>query len=275
MKIVNRIIFGLVAALGLMLIISITDEYYRSRAVIEIVTEKLENKAYVDLISAAYYDKTPVFEGTITDEDKEFLILIYQAAHVTKSTTGLIVLDGFQLLIIQKSGTLLPEYFDVIVDAKSEIKHTYTGFNMYNLGLYSIFNPETQGSLLLRNDFEKEDIFQDISKISFVKKEETILEFNVNLTKDLFTITEPLETYISLNSEAPKENITGVDYNNPIVINVRDKSIRNSVIYLVAIVGVYYLVFVRQRKTLGRVKASQGLKKDIDRINKTDNPDFK
>lgn len=275
MKIVNRIIFGLVAALGLMLIISITDEYYRSRAVIEIVTEKLENKAYVDLISAAYYDKTPVFEGTITDEDKEYLVLIYQAAHVTKSTTGFIVLDGFQLLIIQKSGTLLPEYFDVIVDAKSEIKHTYTGFNMYNLGLYSIFNPETQGSLLLRNDFEKEDIFQDISKISFVKKEETILEFNVNLTKDLFTITEPLETYISLNSEAPKENITGVDYNNPIVINVRDKSIRNSVIYLVAIVGVYYLVFVRQRKTLGRVKASQGLKKDIDRINKTDNPDFK
>lgn len=269
MKIVNRIIFGLVVALGLMLIATITDEYYRSREIIEITEETLESEAYTDLISSAYYDETPLFEETINQNGNEFLVLIYQAAHITSVNEELIVLEGFQLLVIQKSGTLLPEYFDVFVYATNDVVVSYTGFNLYNKGLYALFDPDTQGSLILENYFIKDDIYQTIEQIVFSKEDEVLLELDVLLSEDLITIDEALETYINQNNTPPETDIEGANYKPPLIIDIQDKVIRNVVIYLVVISVIYYLVFIRQPKTLGRSKVTEGLKKDIDRL-KTD-----
>ncbi len=266
MKIVNRIIFGLIVAVGIMLIATITDEYYRSRAIIGITQEKLEQEAYTDLISAAYFHETPVYEDIVIQNNQEFLVLIYQAAHITYENNDLIVLDGFQLLMIQQDGNQLPEYFDVTVYADQDIEVGYTGFNLYNLGLYSIFNPETQGSLILENYYRKDDIFQTIEKIVFDKEGETIFELNVSLTQDMLTIANALETYIEENNEAPSKEIEGVNYNEPLQISIRDKVTRNMVIYLVVVVILYYLIFIRKPKTLGKDKVTEGLKRDIDRL---------
>lgn len=266
MKVINRVIFGLIVAVGLMLVATITNEYYRSREIIKITEETLENKDYTDLISAAYYNETPVFEEVITKDNKEFLVLIYEAAHITKSNDELIVLDGFQLLMIQNSGEMLPEYFDVVVHADQDIKVNYTGFNLYNLGLYSSFNADTQGSLILENYFLKDDEFQTINKIEFIKEEELIFELELSLTSDMLTISEPLETYLDLNSEGPSDDIEGVNYNDPIQIDVRNQVIRNVSIYLVVIIIIYYLVFIRKPKTLGKDQATEGLTKDIERL---------
>lgn len=267
MKIVNRIIFGLIVAVGIMLVAQITDEYYRSRAIIEITEEKLSQHAYTDLISAAYYHETPVFEETILLDDKELLVLIYQAAHVTSSSNQeLIVLDGFQLLIIQNEGDYFPDYYDVNVYAKQDIVVNYTGFNLYKLGVYSIFDPETKGSLILENYYQVDGEFQTIEKLVFDKEGEVIFELEVELTKEMLTIAEPLETYIELNNEAPNKEIEGVNYNEPLELNFRDKLARNMVIYLVVVIIVYYLVFIRKPKTLGKDKATEGLQKDIEQL---------
>ena len=266
MKIVNRIIFGLIVAVGLMLVATITDEYFRSREIIKITEEKLAEEAYTDLISAAYFHETPVFEETIIQNDKEFLVLIYQAAHITSTNDGLVVLDGFQLLVVQKSGESLAEYFDVIVYADEDIEVVYGGFNLYNLNLYSVFDPDTQGSLFLENYYVKDDVFQTINKIVFDKDETIIFEIDVELTQDMLTISEHLETYIDTYNEAPNKEIEGVNYNEPLQISIRDKVVRNTIIYLVVVMVVYYLIFIRKPKTLGKDKATEGLKKDIDRL---------
>jgi len=266
MKIINRIIFGLIVAVGLMLVATITDEYFRSREIIKITEEKLAEQAYTDLISAAYYHETPVFEETIIQNDKEFLVLIYQAAHITSTNDGLVVLDGFQLLVVQKSGESLAEYFDVIVYADQDIEVVYGGFNLYNLNLYSVFDPDTQGSLFLENYYVKDDVFQTINKIVFDKDETIIFEIDVELTQDMLTISEHLETYIDTYNEAPNKEIEGVNYNEPLQISIRDKVVRNTIIYLVVVMVVYYLIFIRKPKTLGKDKATEGLKKDIDRL---------
>lgn len=266
MKIINRIIFGLIVAVGLMLVATITDEYFRSREIIKITEEKLAEEAYTDLISAAYFHETPVFEETIIQNDKEFLVLIYQAAHITSTNDGLVVLDGFQLLVIQKSGESLAEYFDVIVYADQDIEVVYGGFNLYNLNLYSVFDPDTQGSLFLENYYVKDDVFQTINKIVFDKDETIIFEIDVELTQDMLTISEHLETYIDTYNEAPNKEIEGVNYNEPLQISIRDKVVRNTIIYLVVVMVVYYLIFIRKPKTLGKDKATEGLKKDIDRL---------
>ncbi len=274
MKLVNRIMFGLIIAVGLMLVYTITDEYYRSREIMDIVGQKLEDQDYQDIISAAYYDETPVFEETIIQDDQEFLVLIYQAAHITDTTNGLLVLDGFQLLVAQKSGEMLPEYFDVFVSAQSDIEVSYTGFNMYNLGLYSVFDPDTQGSLFLRNYFEKDGANSSINQITFSKDDVIILDIEVDLSESLFTLKTPLENYIDLNDDVPKTDIQDVNYNSPIIIDIRDKVIRNVIIYLTAAFITYYLMFIRKRKTLGREKMSEGLKKDVDKLNNAKESDI-
>lgn len=266
MKIVNRIIFGLIVAVGIMLVAQITDEYFRSRAIIAIAEEKLANETYTDLISAAYYDEVPVFQDTIIQNDQEFLVFIYQAAHITQSNQGLIVLDGFQLLVIQKEGELFPDYFDINVYADQDIVVNYTGFNLYKLGMYSLFNPNTQGSLILENYYLSDGEYQTIRKIVFDKEGEVILELDVELTQDMLTIAAPLEAYIEANGEAPNEALDDVNYNEPLELNFRDKVARNMAIYLVVVILVYYLVFIRKPKTLGKDKVTEGLQKDIEHL---------
>jgi hypothetical protein len=266
MKIVNRVIYGLIVALGLMLVATITDEYFRSREIIVIAKEILEDQSYTDLISSAYYHETPLYEQTITQNENEFLVLIYQAAHITQSNDELIVLEGFQILVIQKDGNFLPEYYDVVVYAAQDIEISYTGFNLYNQGIYALFDPDTQGSLILQNYFLKDDVFQTIEHIVFSKEGEILLNVDVSLTEDLLTIDEDLETYIAQNNKAPEEDIEGVNYKMPLIIDVQNKVIRNVVIYLTIVSIIYYLLFIRQPKTLGRSKATEGLKKDIDRL---------
>ncbi len=171
MKIVNRVIYGLIVALGLMLVATITDEYYRSREIIEIAKEKLENEAYTDLISSAYYHETPVYEETIVQNDNEFLVLIYQAAHITKSNNELIVLEGFQLLVIQKDGDFLPEYFDVTVYAMQDIEVSYTGFNLYNQAYMPYLIQILKDHSYCKTIILKITFFKLLNKLFLVKKE--------------------------------------------------------------------------------------------------------
>ncbi len=102
MKIVNRIIYGLIVAVGLMLVATITDEYFRSREVLAITDETLQNETYTDLISSAYFNEIPVYEETLTIDSNEYLVIVYNAAHITNPDSGLLAIEGFQFLMIQK-----------------------------------------------------------------------------------------------------------------------------------------------------------------------------
>ena len=123
-------------------------------------------------------------------------------------------------------------------------------------------------------NFEKEDVYQTINKITFTKEDVQIFEVEVELTEDLFTLKGPLQAYVDLNAKGPSEDIEGVHYNEPIIISIRDKVIRNLVIYLVVVMVAYYFIFVKQPKTLGKDKMSQGLKKDVDKLNNAKDSDI-
>lgn len=266
MKIVNRIIYGLIVAVGLMLVATITDEYFRSREVLALTAETLQNEAYTDLISSAYFNETPVYEETLTIDNNEYLVIVYNAAHITNLDSGLLAIEGFQFLMIQKSGTHLPEFFDVKVKSNEDFEVVYTGFNLYNQGLYAIYHPDTQGSLIMRRQFTEDDTFFDIDQIVFEKDGEILLTLNLSLTEDMLTVGEILQTYLNENDAVPTEDIDGVNYKEPLIIDVQDKVIRNVIIYLVVVVIGYVLIFMRKKKTLGKDQATEGLKKDIERL---------
>lgn len=266
MKIVNRIIYGLIVAVGLMLVATITDEYYRSREVLAITEETLDNQAYTDFISSAYFSEIPVFEQTLSIDNNEYLVLVYNAAHITESNDELLAIEGFQFLMIQKSGTHLPEFFDVKVQSGEDFEVVYTGFNLYNQGLYAIYHPDTQGSLIMRRQFTEDDVFQDIDSIVFEKDGEVLLTLDIDLTEDMLTVGALLQSYLDANNEVPTVNIEGVNYKEPLVIDVQNFVIRNVIIYLVVVVIGYVLIFMRKKKTLGKEQATENLKKDIERL---------
>jgi hypothetical protein len=266
MKIVNRIIYGLIVAVGLMLVATITDEYFRSREVLAITEETLENETYTDFISSAYFNETPVFEETLVIDNNEYLVLIYNAAHITESNAELLAIEGFQFLMVQKSGTHLPEFFDVKVKSGEDFEVIYTGFNLYNQGLYAIYHPDTQGSLIMRRQFTEDGVFQDIDHIVFEKDGEVLLTLDIDLTEDMLKVGALLQSYVDTNDEVPTADIEGVHYKEPLVIDVQNFVIRNVVIYLVVVVIGYVLIFMRKKKTLGKDQATEGLKKDIEKL---------
>jgi len=273
MKIVNRIIYGLVVAIGLMLVATITDEYFRSREVLAITEETLENEAYTDLISSAYFNETPVFEEILNFNDNEYLVIIYNAAHITNADDELLAIEGFQFLMIQKSGTHLPEFFDVKVKSGDDYEVIYTGFNLYNQGLYAIYHPDTQGSLIMRRQFTEDEVFIGIDQIVFEKDGETLLTLDIHLTEDMLSVGTNLQAYLDENRSVPTVDIEGVNYKEPLIINVQDKVMRNVIIYLVIVIVGYVLIFMRKKKTLGKDQATEGLKKDIERLKNDERSD--
>jgi hypothetical protein len=75
-----------------------------------------------------------------------------------------------------------------------------------------------------------------------------------------------LQSYVDTNDEVPTADIEGVHYKEPLVIDVQNFVIRNVVIYLVVVVIGYVLIFMRKKKTLGKDQATEGLKKDIEKL---------
>ncbi len=119
----------------------------------------------------------------------------------------------------------------------------------------------------MRRQFTEDEVFLDIDRIVFEKEGgETLLTLDINLTEEMLTIGTILQTYLDENSSVPTEDIEGVNYKEPLIIDVQDKVIRNVVIYLVVVIIGYVLIFMRKKKTLGKDQATEGLKKDIERL---------
>jgi len=265
MKWINRIIFGLVVAIGLMLVASITDEYYRSREILKLTKEHLENEAYEKFISAAYYHQTPVYEENIEIEDNSYLVLVYNAAHIKQTQTDHQVSEGFQVLVIQKTGIALPEYFDVDISFGEETL-SYAGFNLYNQNIYTFYNQDNNKTLIYEDDLIINDVFYNINNISFIKDGNTLFDLDITLDQSMLNLKSDLSNYILENGTKPTENLNDIIYANPVIINTKNEVIRNVLIYLVIVIVSYVLLFVKKRKNLGVKQATEGLKKDIEQL---------
>ena len=102
-----------------------------------------------------------------------------------------------------------------------------------------------------------------------IQDESTLFTLSVNLTTEDLTLEQPLLEYIDNNQEVPRESFSYIGYAPVIQIDSRFVVTRNVVIYLILIVLVTFVIFFMKRKRMGRVEATQGLEKDIERLKKT------
>ncbi len=264
-KYINRIIYALLAALGLMIVFNLTDSYARTLYLEEQGAIAIENNDYAYFISVRFYDEVPLVEETITVSDRTFDLMIYQAAYIQLVNETYVVHDGIYIMMHQTVGNSLNDFFTVRISSGTKITKDFMGVKIFSLPLYSVLDEDTQASLLKKSAFESDSVFQTITNITIFQDNDELTQIPVNIEETQFTVKTDIIDYINLNGSAPDEAFGNVSMAPIIEIDTRPIVFRNIAIYIVFAIGVTVLIFTA-RKRLGKKEPTIGVKQDIEKL---------
>jgi hypothetical protein len=121
--------------------------------------------------------------------------------------------------------------------------------------------------ILLKDDFLVNDTYLNLININIALEDGTTFDIPVNVDFDTFTIKDQIDAYILANDDTPRDAFDDVLIAPKIeVIDVNNLVIRNTIIYIVVALSLTVLIFKYRNKRLGRKKATEGLEKDIERL---------
>jgi hypothetical protein len=265
MRVFNRILFAFIAAIGLYLVFNASYSYAITLYVQTEGQKAIDRDDYAFFISTRYYDETEVLSDTYVMDQGTFLVKIYSVANVVEEEQR--VVDGIFVLMHQTEGTPLEEPFGVQVSSTvGEIDVSYMGIQIPGLPIYSFIIPDTETTLVTRERFMKEDVFQNIDRIDIYRDDEIIDGIDLLVTNEDFTLREPLEKYLETTGEAPTENVENVSVMPRIQIDTSRIVIRNVIIYVVIVIALMVGLFFVHKKRLGRGKPTEGIRKDIEKL---------
>ncbi|MBU1093858.1 MAG: hypothetical protein KKH01_05300 [Firmicutes bacterium] len=265
-KYINRIIYSLVAALGLMLVFNLTDSYARTLYLEEQGAIALSENDYEYFISVRFYNEVPILETTIIEGERSIDLMIYEVAYIAAINEEYIVNDGLYILMHQTSGADLTDFFTVRILAGTSISEDYMGFKIFSLPLYSAITEDTQSSLIKKSLFEIDGVFQEITQIEIYQDNDLFYTVPVSIQDTNFTVKTQIEDYLSANSEAPSEAFGNVSMAPIIHINTTALVLRNIAIYAVIVIVFTILMFRARNKRLGKKDPTEGVKKDLERL---------
>jgi len=268
-KYINRIIYALLAALGLMLVFNLTDTYARTLFLEEQGAIAIENNDYAYFISVRFYDEVPLVEETITISDRSFDLMIYQAAYIQLVNETYVVHDGLYIMMHQIAGESLNDFFTVRISSGTEITKDFMGVKIFSLSMYSVLDEDTQASLLKKSVFESDSVFQTITNITIFQDNDELIQIPVDIEETQFTVKADIIDYIDFNGSAPDEAFGNVTMAPIIEIDTRPIVFRNIAIYIVFAIGVTVLIFTA-RKRLGKKEPTIGVKQDIEKLEEQD-----
>lgn len=268
-KYINRIIYALLAALGLMLVFNLTDTYARTLFLEEQGAIAIENNDYAYFISVRFYDEVPLVEETITISDRSFDLMIYQAAYIQLVNETYVVHDGLYIMMHQIAGESLNDFFTVRISSGTEIIKDFMGVKIFSLSMYSVLDEDTQASLLKKSVFESDSVFQTITNITIFQDNDELIQIPVDIEETQFTVKADIIDYIDFNGSAPDEAFGNVTMAPIIEIDTRPIVFRNIAIYIVFAIGVTVLIFTA-RKRLGKKEPTIGVKQDIEKLEEQD-----
>jgi hypothetical protein len=265
MRVFNRILFAFIAAIGLYLVFNASYSYAITLYVQTEGQKAIDRDDYAFFISTRYYDENEVLSDTYVMDQGTFLVKIYSVANVVEEEQR--VVDGIFVLMHQTEGTPLEEPFGVQVSSTvGEIDVSYMGIQIPGLPIYSFIIPDTETTLVTRERFMKEDVFQNIDRIDIYRDDEIIDGIDLLVTNEDFTLREPLEKYLETTGEAPTENVENVSVMPRIQIDTSRIVIRNVIIYVVIVIALMVGLFFVHKKRLGRGKPTEGIRKDIEKL---------
>ncbi|PKK96778.1 MAG: hypothetical protein CVV58_04605, partial [Tenericutes bacterium HGW-Tenericutes-3] len=264
-KYINRIIYSLLVALGLMLVFNLTDSYARTLYLEEEGTIALAEDNYEFFISVRFYNEVPVVDMEFTEGEQTFKLKIYETAYVQIIDDEYIVKDGLYVLMHQTAGADLTDFFTVRLISGTSVTKDYMGIKIFSLPLYSAIEEDTRAPIIKKELFEIDDVFQDITQIEIYQDTDLFKHISVSITNQDFTVKDDIEAYILANDQAPDASFDNVSMSPIISINTTPIVLRNIAIYSVVMIGLTVLFF-KAKKKLGRKQPTEGLMKDIERL---------
>lgn len=266
LKYINRILYALGIALGLIFVYNLSDSYARTLELQKRGKEALESSTYEAFMPTRYYNPTLLLDETIDESGVIYQLKIYEVAYIRLLDDELIVVDGIHILMIQDEGPLQTEFFQVqFVQDSATID--YVGYRYFDLPVYSVMNAETATMFARREIFFNPSLsFEPITGFKVYQNEEILFEVTLDINEEDFVIKEELEDYISIHHDAPSEADFNYALSPEVIIDTKPIVIRNLAIYIIFSGLITYLIFRYRNKKLGRKTPTEALKKDLDRL---------
>ncbi len=265
-KYVNRIIYALLIAMGLMLVYNLTDTYARTLYLEEQGQIALENNDLSYFISVRFYDATPVHQETVTVGDVSIDLYIYQGAYVQATDSGYTVVDGLYVLMHQTAGAALTDFFTVRFTSNNVVTQDFMGVRIAGLPLYSVIEENTHAALIKKSLFDSDGVYQTITNMTIFQETDVFASIPLSIDNTQFTVKAAIEDYmINNHGDVPDQSFGEVTMAPVIEIDTRSLVFRNIAIYIVVAVGVTYWIF-KARKNLGKKEPTVGVQQDIEKL---------
>ena len=268
MRILNRIIFALIAAIGLYLVIDLSNEHVVKAYINSAGLEAIENDNYDFFVSARYYHNTPLYDDTLTVSDQyEFIIKIYNVANIIEVEDRFEIVEGFQIILHQTDGSTFEMPFaGNIVTATNDDVIQYIGIQISDLPIYTFVTGVPRATFFNKTLFIDDDVYDIPNMFEIVKNEIVVGNFPLQIEETDYQLSAALQTYLDTHNTAPTEAFDDIGYAPFIRIDSSALVVRNSVIYVSIVAIATVLLFVVQRKRMGRKQATEGLKSDVEKL---------
>lgn len=269
-KYINRILFAMIAAIGLLLTYNFTDSAVRKDGIRKAATVALENEDLDFFVPFKYYNNQRLFDQIIEAEDHTLHIMVYEVVLVSRSVTSdeFVFRDGIFFLMEKIEGPSWGEYYSINVIASNNQQQEYLGFQLLDFPIFSAMNPDTAVQFIDRSQFKTGDIIMPITNIEMYLEgmEDPYISIPVNFTNERFSVMEQVVNYYETNDELPEEPFGNVSISTRVEIDATRWVILALAIYLLIVGGLTAFIFTYKKKTLGRKKATIGVEKDIERL---------
>jgi hypothetical protein len=274
MRIFKRIIYSIFVAIGMGYVIFASILFVFENDASRKIKEALEDDNYEILISEKFYNKNILVDDLITIEQSTFKLKIYNVIHIRKVDNLYQYDEGFQIILNHISGpTPNPGIKGVIKTSNSDVKLVSNLLQYPKSPVYTFQNIETESLYFRVTELFLENIFYEPILFELIKsKDEVVGSYPLSFDLSNFVLETLLATYYDENDMFPNEptSVIGITLESPRP-NPMPIVIRNSVIYLLFVVGSFYGFFIYKKKRLGRKAATEGLTKDIERLKSKSN----
>ena len=267
---INRILYALIAALGLMFVYNLTVANVKTTYLREQGQIELDAGHYTYFISTRFYDETPIFDETMMNLTNTYHVLVYEVAYVKRINEQYLVTDGLFFIMHQTEGTPVEGYFDVFFTTESDIEVQYLGFRVLDFPLYSALDQDTEANMVPRSLFVQNNVFQNVTGLKLSLGDDIILEVPLLITDAEFNVKSEIESYIATHDEVPSEAFGNVSYAPVIVIDTQKQVILNLSIYVVSVTLLTIGVFTYQKKRLGKKEPTEGVQRDVQKLKEQD-----
>jgi hypothetical protein len=261
MKWINRIVYALVVAFGMMLVFNIVDSQVRSNVLQEEGLKAIEAGDYDRLLAVRFYHTDKLIDTTFSIGDATFEMFLYDAAFVRDVDGTLVTTGGITVLFHQTGGLPFQEPFNLEYRSGSDILVTQMGFQVIDLPVYSGIDPLTLAAVVPASAFAT-----PLTALAIVRADQTLVSIDMNIDSSDLTVHQAVAAYIAANGRVPKESFDQVGVTPTVAIDTSLHVVFFAALYLIAVAIATYLFFVWKKQKLGSAKPTEGILKDIQNI---------